>query len=178
MPKRDRNDQADIWTPEQFEAVMAELRPNMRAIFAICYYCGCRVSEARQLTAEDIMGSSILFRKTNTKTKRTRQVPMSDKLKAILEEAELPTSGYLFPGRSGSPITRQACDKALRQVCDLLGLQGFSTHSNRRTFATRLDRQGVRLKVIQSLGGWESMQALQRYLDVSEEEKVSAISQL
>lgn len=61
---------------------------------------------------------------------------------------------------------------------DRLGLRGYSTHSNRRTWVTRLDKAGVRLKAIQDLGGWSSMAALQRYLEVLEEEKVDAISHL
>ncbi|MBE9137877.1 hypothetical protein IQ254_11850 [Nodosilinea sp. LEGE 07088] len=69
--------------------------------------------------------------------KRTRSVPLHSKLKAVLGEAGLPSSGYLFPGRGGNaPITRQACDAALRQACDRLGLRGYSTHTNRRTWAT------------------------------------------
>ncbi|MBE9157050.1 tyrosine-type recombinase/integrase [Nodosilinea sp. LEGE 06152] len=67
---------------------------------------------------------------------------------------------------------------ALRKACNRLGLRGYSTHSNRRTWATRLDKAGVRLKAIQDLGGWSSMAALQRYLEVSEEEKVEAIASL
>jgi len=58
---------------------------------------------------------------------------------------------------------------------DRLGLRGFSTHSNRRTWATKLDKAGVRLKTIQYLGGWTSMATLQRYLEVSEEEKADTI---
>lgn len=179
MPKRDRYDQAEIWSEGQFEQVMAELSPKMRALFSICYFTGCRISEARQLRAEDVVGETLVFRKVTTKTKRTRSVPIHPKLKSVLGETDLPSSGYLFPGRRGQgPISRQACDAALRQACDLLGLRGYSTHSNRRTWATRLDKAGVRLKAIQDLGGWSSMAALQRYLDVSEEEKVDAISQL
>lgn len=179
MPKRDRHDQAEIWAEGQFEPVMAELKPQMRALFSICYYTGCRVSEARQLKAEDVVGNTVVFRKATTKTKRTRSVPLHPKLKEILGETPLPNSGYLFLGRGGQgPITRQACDAALRKACDRLGLRGYSTHSSRRTWATRLDRAGVRLKTIQDLGGWSSMAALQRYLEVSEEEKVGAIGQL
>ena len=178
MPKRDRHGQAEMWTEDQFQMVMAELSPKMRAIFSICYYTGCRVSEARQLKAEDVVGSSIVLRKDTTKTKRTRSVPMHPQLQQILDEAQLPKSGYLFPGRRGGCITRQACDAALRQACDRIGLRGFSTHSNRRTWATRLDKAGVRLKTIQDLGGWTSMAALQRYLEVSDEEKVDAIAKL
>ena len=125
------------------------------------------------------MGETLVLRKATTKTKRTRAVPIHPNLKAVLEAAELPGSGYLFPGRGGQrPITRQACDLALRKACDRLSLRGYSTHSNRRTWATRLDKAGVRLKAIQDLGGWSSMAALQRYLEVSEDEKVDEISQL
>lgn len=179
MPKHDRHDQAEIWTADQFEQVMGELSPKLRSLFSICYYTGCRVSEARQLKAEDLVGDTLVFRKATTKTKRTRSVPIHPKLREILDAAPLPNSGYLFPGRGGQqPITRQACDLALRKACDRLGLRGYSTHSNRRTWATRLDKAGVRLKAIQDLGGWSSMAALQRYLEVSEEEKVSAIGRL
>ena len=121
MPKQNRHDQADIWSADQFEQVMEELSPTMRSLFSICYYTGCRVSEARQLRAEDVVGETLVLRKATTKTKRTRAVPIHPKLKAVLEAAELPSSGYLFPGRSGEgPITRQACDLALRKACDLL----------------------------------------------------------
>ncbi|WP_346293993.1 site-specific integrase [Sphaerothrix gracilis] len=179
MPKRNRHDQADIWSEDQFEQVVAEMSPKMRALFSVCYYTGCRISEARQLKAEDLVGDSIVLRKATTKTKRTRSVPIHSKLKTVLGETNLPATGYLFPGRKGDrPITRQACDAALRKACDVLELKGFSTHSNRRTWATRLDKAGVRLKTIQELGGWASMAALQRYLEVSEDEKAEAIGKL
>ena len=169
MPKRDRNGQAEIWTPQQFASILAELRLNMRALFAICYYCGCRVSEARQLQAADIVGERIVFRRATTKTKRTRAVPIHPKLQAILAAVDLPTRGYLFHGQSSDqPLTRQAADKALREACDRLGYEGYSTHSFRRTWATTLDRKGPRQRVIQHLGGWSSLAALQRYLEVDE----------
>jgi integrase/recombinase XerD len=91
----------------------------------------------------------------------------------------LPSSGYLFPGRGKQGhLTRQAADHALRQVCDRLGLPGFSTHSNRRTAATRLNNAGVPLRVIQQIGGWSSLAALQRYLEVTPEQMDEAIGRL
>ncbi|MBD2108180.1 tyrosine-type recombinase/integrase [Nodosilinea sp. FACHB-13] len=111
----------------------------MRSLFSIYYYTGCRVSEARQLRAEEVVGNTLVLRKATTKTQRTRAVPIHPKLKAVLATADLPDGDYLFPGRSGEqPITQQACDLALRKACDRLGLRGYSTHSNRRTWATQL----------------------------------------
>ena len=108
MPKNSRNGQAEIWD-EQLDEVMADLSPKMRAIFSICRYAGCRISEARQLKAADLVGDCIVFRKATTKGKATRQVNIHSALKEVLAEVGLPTTGYLFPGRSGErPITRQA----------------------------------------------------------------------
>jgi len=49
MPKNNRHGQADIWDDQQFESVMNELSPKMRAVFSICYFTCCRVSEELQL---------------------------------------------------------------------------------------------------------------------------------
>lgn len=75
-------------------------------------------------------------------------------------------------------MSRQAADKALRQVCDRLELKGVSTHSFRRTAATRLHKNNVPLRVIQKIGGWSSLQALQLYLEVSQEQVEDVISLL
>ena len=179
MPKNNRNGQAEIWNDHQFEAVMLELSPKMRAVFSICYFTCCRVSEALQLEASDMVGDRIVFRKRTTKTKQTREVAIHPRLAEILATAALPSRGYLFPGRDGQKrMTRQAADQALRIACDYLGLQGFSTHSNRRTAATRLNNQGVPLRVIQKIGGWTNLAALQRYLEVSDEQMDEAIAKL
>ena len=179
MPKNNRNGQAEIWTDEQLEEVMSDLSPSMRALFSICRFTGCRVSEARQLRADDLVGDYIVFRKATTKGKKgTRQLVIHPKLKTVLGEIDLPTAGYLFPGRGSGPITRQACDKALRIVCDRIGLEGHSTHSFRRTTLTRLSNRKVPLRVIQEISGHKSLQELQRYLEVSPEQVEDAISSL
>jgi integrase/recombinase XerD len=179
MPKNNRQDQSEIWTDAQFEAVMNELSPQMRSLFSICYYTCCRISEARQLQASDIVGDRLVFKKQTTKTQKTRSVAINSKLAQTLAQSDLPKSGYLFPGRDGTkPITRQAADLALRKACDYLGLKGFSTHSNRRTAATRLNNQGVPLRTIQKIGGWASLAVLQRYLEVSDEQMDEAIGKL
>lgn len=177
--KNHRNGQAEIWSADQFELVMNHLSPKMRCLFSICYYTSCRISEALQLKAEDIVGDRIVFRRSTTKTKRTREVKMHPKLAEVMTQAELPMHGYLFPGRGQrGHLTRQAADHALRMACDELDLQGFSTHSNRRTAATRLNNAGVPLRVIQQIGGWSSLAALQRYLEVTPEQLDEAIGKL
>lgn len=151
----------------------------MRSIFSICYYTGCRIGKARQLRAESVVDNTIVFKEITTKTKSTRAVPIHSKLKVILDESNLSTEGYLLPDRDkDNPITQQVCDKALRRVCSYLGLEGFSTHNNCRTWETGLDRAKIRMEAIQELEGWSSMVSLQRYLNVSEAEKIAVIEVL
>jgi integrase/recombinase XerD len=172
MPKNHRYGQAEIWqSEEQFLKVCGEMTPATRSVMMVCYFTCCRVGEAVQLRREDIVNGQIVFRRETTKTKHTRSVPISQKLEPVL--AALPSSGPLFPGKNGC-LTTRAVDKALRQACDRLGLEGFSTHSNRRSTATRLSRSHP-LKVVQEIGGWAQLGALQRYIEVSEEEKRGAI---
>jgi integrase/recombinase XerD len=53
-------------------------------------------------------------------------------------------------------------------------LKGVATHSFRRTTTTQLYQKGVLLRVIQRIGGWSSLPALQLYLEVSQEQVVDA----
>ncbi|MFM6493246.1 MAG: tyrosine-type recombinase/integrase [Microcystis panniformis] len=68
--KRDRNGQAKILSEEEVAAIFNLLNPRDRAIFAICLFCGCRISEALSIRAGDIGNGIITIRKANTKGKK------------------------------------------------------------------------------------------------------------
>ncbi|WP_348252601.1 tyrosine-type recombinase/integrase [Trichocoleus desertorum] len=72
----------------------------------------------------------------------------------------------------------KSADEILRETCDRLGLVGVSTHSFRRTALTQMSSAGVPLRVIQEISGHRSLQALQRYLEVSELQLEGAIASL
>ena len=107
---------------------------------------------------------------------------MHPKLKATLQAAILPTTGYLFPSghrkRGSGPISRQACDKALRIACDRLGLEGYSTHSFRRSALTKMSNAGIPLRLVQEISGHSDLGSLQRYLAVQPKQLEDAISKL
>ncbi|KGF71355.1 integrase [Neosynechococcus sphagnicola sy1] len=176
--KNQRNGQAAILDREQLKLLFWELSPKYRALFGICYFTGCRISEALALTREDIVSDRIVFRAITTKTKATREVVMNPALTALLSTYGLPESGYLFPGKSEGQMSSQAADLALRKAADWVGLQGVSTHSFRRTSLTQMACAGIPLCSIQTISGHSSLDALQRYLAVSEEQKRDAISVL
>ena len=175
--KNHRNGQAEVLSDAQLDALFAVLAPHQRLLFQICYYCSSRVGEALQLERSDIIRDRIVFRARTTKTKTTRDVKIPRKLQTLLHQANLPASGYLFPGRNGKPLSRQAADRALRHACDYLGLQGVSTHSFRRTSLTKLYKAGVPLKTLQERTGHADLGNLAKYLAIGKEE-VDAVAEL
>ena len=155
--KVNRNGQAEILADEQLDELFATLPQPHRLIAALCYYTSCRVSEAISLKTEDINNGRIIFRRVNTKQKRTKEVSIPTKLQAELDWVELPKTGYLFPGKYGGHITRQTVDHAIRKATDYIGLPGVSSHSFRRTAITKMYRAGVDLKTIQQRSGHASI---------------------
>jgi integrase/recombinase XerD len=121
---------------------------------------------------------------------------MVPQLKAAIAQAQLPTSGYLFPAakwtratvkqyriqrQDGSyhfervgerpprqHISTRAVDKALRKTCDLLGLEGVSTHTFRRSLATHLYDGNVPLRQIMAITGHASLASLTSYLNLEQ----------
>lgn len=165
--KHRRNGQAAVLSEAQLQVLFERLTPTMRCLFAICYYTSCRIGEALQLEAEDILGERIIFRAATTKTKKTREVKLPTRLQQILHQTPLPSQGYLFPGRFKGHLSRQAADLALRQVCEEMGWRGISTHSFRRTGITKLHDAAVPLRRIQARTGL-SLSNLALYIDVNQ----------
>ncbi len=186
--KCDRNGQAKILSDGEIAAIFNLLNPRDRAIFGICLFCGCRISEALSIRAGDVGNGMITLRKANTKGKKgSRSLPISPSLEKILNDyinsisrservATASPKEYLFPGRAGDkPLTRAYTDLVLRQACDRLGFKGISTHSFRRTALTRMHAAGVPLRTIQKISGHSSLGALAFYLEVTDENVRDAV---
>ena len=177
--KVDGNGHAAILSESELNQFFAYASPKYRAVFGICLFTGCRISEALSLRAEDIVNGSILFRKENTKGKnKAREVAINLTLQGYLDGAGLPTTGYLFPSKNNpnKPMGSQSADEMLNKYCDMLGIKGASTHSFRRTSLTMMCNAGIPLSVIQNISGHASLDMLSRYLGVSPQQKQSAIA--
>jgi integrase/recombinase XerD len=179
VPTLQGKGQAAILSNEQIDSIINLASPRYRPIFAIAAFTGCRISEARLMTADrlDLENGVILF--TQTKTKVDRVVALHPELVEILKASNLPSSGLLFPSpKSSGAVSRVCVDGELRRVCTSLGLVGASTHSFRRSLATNLHEKGVDLKSIGSVTGHKSLDQLAKYIDVSPEKQRSAIMAL
>ena len=184
--------QAKILTDNELNALFAhgQLSPRDKALFGVSLFAGARINEACTVIKADCLESKgfrshLILRKSNTKGKaKTREIPFHPDLMLLIEDHlrayKAPNvNPYLFPGRGGvfhlSPIT---ASQVLKGACRRVKLIGVSTHSFRRTCLTRMHNAGIPLRHIQAISGHESLAALQKYLEVKDEDKLSAIQSL
>ena len=83
------NGQGKILTPEELKLLFTEgfTRERDRALFGICLFTGCRVSEALALQTTDIIGGTLTFRKSTTKGKlKPRVVDIQPDLAQLLAQ--------------------------------------------------------------------------------------------
>ena len=166
------------------EATRLEIRKHLpfkfAVLFDILFYTGCRISEGIQIRWIDIVNNTIVLRKCNTKAAAsTREIPVPQSL--IDNILKLPNEGaFIFSGRSGQGhIHRTTATYHLSYACERVGLRNqFSSHGYRRSALTRLHKNNVPLKVIMKISGHTSLGALQRYIDVDDEEVVEAVKNL
>lgn len=64
---------------------------------------------------------------------------------------------------------------AFETACRHAKLSGVTPHVLRNTFASRLVMRGADLRTVQELGGWKSLNMVQRYAHLSQEHKRRAI---
>jgi integrase/recombinase XerD len=172
---------ASITIDEATRLLIKEKVPyKFGVLFDIMFYTGCRISEATQIRWIDIVENTIILRKGNTKGKTaTREILVPERL--INDIKKIPNYGsYVFCGRGGNGyIHRTTATYHLDNACRELGIKNqFSSHGFRRTAITRMSRNNVPLKVIMKISGHTSLTALQRYIDVEEEEMANAVKTL
>jgi integrase/recombinase XerD len=192
--KRDRHGQGAIISDLDYAKIRQQLKAKKsRLLLDIARYTGERWGAIIQLRVEDVYDGAgrprdyITFRAATRKARpdgqrETRQVPVHPTLKEILEGHKPPSSELLFesPVLPGKPISLRAADFMLRLAIASAGLEhkGYSTHSTRRTFITRLYERGVDLREIQLITGHHDLKALLLYVETDPERVKRAIAVL
>lgn len=73
-------------------------------------------------------------------------------------------------------MSTRACDKALRQTLDYLGVRGVSTHRSRRSLLTMMHfEKGYSLRTLQKITQHEDISNLARYLEIEQQEADEAL---
>jgi integrase len=99
-----------------------------------------------------------------------RVIPLHEDLRTALATwRPVAQSGSVIASERGGPMTPQSIVVWFANAYRLIGLDGCSSHSGRRTFITRAARlahhAGGSLRDVQLLAGHRSIQTTQRYID-------------
>jgi len=146
-----------------------------KALLAILYGCGLRISEALSLGRDQIMGAG---ERTGTlrvlgKGGKERVVPVLPAVAGMVRDYldacphDPGPDGPMFLGRRGKRLNAAVAQKQMRSVRRALGLPETATpHAMRHSFATHLLAGDGDLRTIQELLGHASLSSTQRYTDV------------
>ena len=192
--KNNRSGQSAVITDADYSKLRKQIKSQKyKLLLDLAWYTGERWGALVQLRIEDVYNvdgsprEKITFRARTRKatpdgTKKTRQVPVHETLAESLRNYEPDkNSVWLFPNREADgPITVRWADKILRSAVDKSGLtaKGISTHSTRRSFITKLHRNGTDLYTIKKITGHKDFKALELYVDIEDDRVKGAIATL
>lgn len=159
------------WEPKPVvNALISALRlPWMRDVAIVAVSTGMREDELLSLLPSDvdIDRATAWVRAENAKSGRARSVPLNDDALAVLKRRLEAAVTYVFerpPRKSDIPIKiSQVDDRDLKRACKLIGIKDFRFHDFRHTWASWHVQAGTPLMVLKELGGWETLEMVQRY---------------
>lgn len=177
-------------TEDEFARILAALPEIERVAFALAYYAGLRAGEIRGLRRADVALAHGELRISRAicrgvaappKSGHARLVPIAAPLREYLDAA------LACPGRPNDPVclsrTRQPWTEhgfrnALMRAQRATGIVGWTFHSLRHAFVSRLFARGVSAPVVQSLAGHLHLSVTQRYAHSNAEQLRAAMDRM
>ncbi len=170
--KRDRSLPTVLTKAEVDTILNATKNLKHKAIFAVMYSGGLRVSEVIHLHYNDISRTNHSIHIRNSKSRIDRYTILADRTLNILTEywykCGRPTD-ILFPSQATKDyLTPNSINLALRKVMAETDItKHVSTHAFRHSFASHLLEAGCDIKYIQALLGHLDPKSTEIYLHVS-----------
>lgn len=145
-----------------------------KALYAILYGAGLRISEALNLRISDI-GQQI---RIIGKGKKERVVPMVEAIMPILDDyiKECPYINradhdcHIFWGIRGKVLSKYIVETRMKKFREEWNLpEHLTPHALRHSFASHLVKEGVELRYIQELLGHSSLNATEVYTEIDDQ---------
>ena len=152
-----------------------------RLIIGLCYGCGLRCSEVRNLQVADVDLERGMVHVKQGKGSKDRYLPLGKMLcRGIAQfiSAERPLK-YLFEGVKSQALSQRGTQWAVSQAVKRAGVRKeVHTHTLRHSYATHLLEQGVNILVIKELLGHAHIETTMVYLHIAKPSTQTVISPL
>lgn len=183
---------AKVLTKDEIRRVMkiAEMGRNGlrdRTALSLSVLAGMRIGEIAALKIGDVRGldgkavSVINLSRHQTKGNRSRRVFISQDLGKILNQylatiTDLDDSrAFIRSTRTGQHFSNISLSLRFKAIYLAAGIS-TSSHSGRRTFATRLYAAGIGMRTIQNALGHANIQTTALYCDVTDDQLINAVN--
>ena len=194
-------------TPEEtatFIAAAEQAKSWYVGLFRVLLYTGARVGEVAAIFPSDIHGDVLHISRTVTKGKYEgayigdstktesgkRDIPLTEEAKAAIKEqmalnTDLFDNGIqqlnkpIFRSAFGRLVSSSAVAKEIGKICSAAGIERFTAHSFRHTFATRAIESGMDYKTLQTILGHSNIgMTLGLYAHVTEKTKEKELAKV
>jgi integrase len=163
---------------EQVNSILSAARGHLKLVFAMLAFTGIRSGECQRLRPEDVdlSGNWISIQSRlggETKTRRSRRIPIHPRLRALLEAVPRTHRQWFFTaGRStrypdgGHCINPKKLNEGFLKLAARLGMPtgrdagGFTIHSLRHFFETFCNNSGIPQRAIDTWLGHGSDQSM------------------
>jgi integrase/recombinase XerD len=170
-PRRQKKLPSVLSKEEVKKILEAPINLKHRAMLSLIYACGLRRGELLKLKTQDILADRGLLHIKQSKGKKDRVVPLSEKILDILRayyKTHRPTI-WLFEGQvAGQPYSEKSLESVLKQAVSRARItKPVTLHWLRHSYATHLLESGTDLRYIQELLGHNSSRTTEIYTHVS-----------
>ena len=196
---KENNERVRFLSEDEIGRLLAEVNhiPHLRRIVVCALNSGMRKGEILSLRWPQIRNGFIYL--TMTKTKNARQIPINDTLAALFDEIkreQRPASEHVFTYRQNEHRAKEGSANrnrlelvrigsqvkdvktAFKAACKRAGIEDFTFHDLRHTFASHVLMRGASIKDVQELLGHKTMKMTLRYAHLTQEHKKKAVNLL
>ncbi len=160
------------WEPQETIAklISAMTLDWMRDVSLFAVATGMRETEILTLTRDriDMKRSNAWVTADGAKSGYARSVPLNDDAMGVLERRLVTAKNLVFTrdrhrNEVGETQIQQIDRRVLTRACKEVGVVDFRFHDFRHTWASWHVQQGTPLLVLKELGGWETIEMVQKY---------------
>ncbi len=182
---REKRRNGNAWRRARHQRVLPDLSiaafaDYLQPMVLLSLNTGLRRGEVLQLkwTDVDLLQRKLVVRGDNTKSGKTRYVPLNAEALTTLEQWKnsAGTSEWVFAGLDGKRMN--GIKTSGGGVLDSAAVADFRWHDLRHHFASRLVMKGVDLNTVRELLGHSDLSMTLRYAHLSPEHKADAVARL
>ena len=162
---------------DEEDKLMSELAKHLNPIVVCALNTGMRKGEILSLKWKNVIDGKIVIEAKNTKTRKQRRIPINRTLGQMFEILKSRNCHSEFVFVYGGNEMKDI-QNGFSKACKRAGIDDLHFHDLRRTFGTRLYRNGFGIYKICQLLGHADVKMTQRYINWQPEDCTEAVESL